>query len=187
MKASFAGIILILLINGCDLFKTRDPESPTEGTSTFKPPVTPEIVLENFKSAIQEHNVDNYMKCFVDTSVSSKTFLFTPSANIQSLIPSWTLEDERRYFQNLGQPISSAPFLSLSNLKTENRTPTSIEYTMNYLLFYPHRLTSVSKQVNGYMHLFLEIDKQQRWSIFRWDDTRTTTDSTWSYLKYHLY
>ena len=175
-----------IFLLGCDLFTPRTPEKPASETSQFEPPVTPEIVLDNLKNAIISSNVDNYIRCFVDSAVSVQSFTFIPSGNFQGLFQSWSLEDERRYFQNLGKPLYSVPILLLTNLNSENRTSTSVEFTTNYLLIYPHQRTNITKQVQGYMHLFLSIDPQQRWSIYRWEDSKTTSDSTWSYLKYNF-
>jgi hypothetical protein len=179
--------ISFTFLSGCDLFRTREPELPNKGTSGFKPPVTPEVVLENFKSAIHDHNVDNYMKCFVDTTSSVDRFTFQPSAGYETRLTNWSLDDERRYFQNLGTPTFIQPSLTLSSPQEANRTATSIEYAMEYLFFYPHQKPNIAEQVKGYMHIYLQVDKQQRWAIQRWEDRKVTTDSTWSYLKYHFY
>lgn len=176
----------MLVISGCDLFSPRKAEPPDAGSSQFEPPVTPEIVLENLGNAVASSNVDNYLRCFVDSGSSGLPFAFVPSGNFQGAFQSWTLEEERRYFQNLGTPAYSAPVLSITNANSLNRSSFSAEYTMNYLLFYPHSRPNVSKQVQGYMHLYFSIDPQQRWAISRWEDNKTTTDSTWSYLKHNF-
>jgi hypothetical protein len=182
-------ILLLFLLNlcGCDLFRTRDPQSPNQGTSNFQPPVTPEIVLDNFKSSIVEYNIDNYIRCFVDSSVATKTYNFQPSADFQGIFQNWGIDDERRYFQNLGKPTTTPPYLNFLNLKQDNRTSTSTEFSMEYDLLYPHHKTNVTKEVRGYMRLYLVIDSRQLWSIYKWVDEKTTTDSTWSYLKYYFY
>ena len=172
--------------SGCDLFQTREPEAPTQSTPSRKPPDTPEIVLENFTAAIQQHNVENYMFCLVDTEASSKTFSFIASADFQGIFRNWRLEDERRSFQNLGPPVSGVPYINFSNLQQVNRTSSTDEFTMDYFLFYPHARSDVTKEVKGYMHVYLEIDNQHRWSIYRWEDSKTVTDSTWSFLKAHF-
>ncbi len=181
--------MLFLLLNllGCDLFRTRDPQSPNQVTSNFQPPVTPEIVLENFKSSILEYNINNYIRCFIDSNVTNNTFIFQPSADFQGTFQNWGIEDERRYFQNLRKPSTTPPYLNFLKLKQENRTSTSTEFSMEYDLLYPHKKSNVTKQVHGYMRLYLEIDSRQLWSIYKWVDEKTTTDSTWSYLKYNFY
>jgi len=178
---------LLVLESGCNLFKTRDAQPPTQASENVSPPVTPDIVLTNLQGAVQAHNTDNYMKCFVDTTVAgSPPFTFVPSADFQGIFHDWQLEDERRYFQNLGAPTGGVPFLTFGNLQQINQASTTTEYTMDYILFYPHHQASVPTEVRGYMHVYLRTDGQHGWSIYRWEDTRTTTDSTWSYLKAHF-
>jgi hypothetical protein len=171
---------------GCDLFQTRDPQSPNQAASTFRPPDTPEILRDNFASAVQEHNVTNYMRCFVDTSATTQRFVFSPSAGYETVFQTWKLDDEQRYFQNLGDPAGSVPILTFSNAQELNRTSGTAEFTMEYFLFYPHRRADVSQQVKGFMHLYVMVDSRQQWVINRWEDTKTTSDSTWSYLKAHF-
>lgn len=179
-------LVVSLLLHGCDLFQTRDPQPPSQTTVGFQPPDTPDRVLENLQAAIKAHNVDYYIRCFVDTTASSRTFIFNPSGDFQGVFANWTLEDEQRWFQNIGDPASGVPDLGFVNEQQLNSTSGTTEYTMNYSLFYPHRRPDVAQLVQGYMHLYLALDSQRRWSIYRWDDTRTVTDSTWSYLKSHF-
>lgn len=179
--------LLIVCCGGCNLFQTRDPQQPSQGSVGVTPPITPEIVLANLQLSIQNHNTDNYMRCFVDTTIpGAPVFTFVPSADFQGIFRNWQLEDERRYFQNLGAPTSGSPYLTTSNEEYINQASTTAEYTADYILFYPHHQAGVPTEVRGYMHLYLQTDGQHGWSIYRWEDTRTTTDSTWSYLKAHF-
>ncbi len=186
MLRFFLIISLLFIFNRCDLFKPRDSQPPTQGMPGFKHPDIPDIVLENFNTAIISHNVENYMRCFIDTNNSSKIFTFTPSSNILPLISKWDLEDEKRYFQRLGEPIFPYPVLQFSDKIQLNINSSSIEYKMNYSLSYTHQQHGILK-IRGYMHLYMETDNQQLWRISRWDDFKTETDSTWSYLKHKLY
>ncbi len=188
MKLVWCCLLLLAapLLAGCDLFETRDPQPPNQAASTFKPPDTPEILRDNFVAAVQEHNVTNYMRCLVDTTATTQRFVFAPSAGYETVFQTWKLDDEQRYFQNLGDPSGGVPVLDFSNMQELNRTATSAELTMEYFLYYPHRRTDVSRQVKGFMHLYLLVDNRQQWVIGRWEDTKTTSDSTWSYLKAHF-
>jgi hypothetical protein len=177
-------LFTIFVFYGCDLFKTRDPETPERTTSTYKPPVTPDLVLDNLISSIEESNVDNYMRNFIDTTVTALRYSFNPSAGYEIRLQEWGLENERRYFQNLSAQVSGVPSLTLSSRNEQNRTANTTEYTAYYFLIYPHKLSSIATQVRGFLHFYLSMDSQQRWGIYRWDDVKTTTDSTWSYLKF---
>jgi hypothetical protein len=168
---------------GCDLFTTRDPELPESTSSSYKPPVTPELVLDNLISAIQERNVDNYMRNFVDTALTIQRYSFYPSVGYEIRFQQWGLENERRYFQNLRSQVSGVPSLTLSNLTEQNRAASTTEYAADYFLIYPHKISTIATQVRGYLHFYLCMDSQLQWGIYRWDDVRTNSDSTWSYLK----
>ena len=177
----------------CDLFTTRDPEKPTQNNSTFIQPVTPDIVLENLKNSIAQNNIDNYVRSFVDSSSSgtgtssTRSYIFIPSAEISaqyaSVFSSWTSENERHYFQNLGQPLNGTPYLTFSETTTLVVSSDSVVYTMNYTFYFPHRRTGITQSVQGNMQLYLGANSQRLWSIYRWQDNKTVSDSTWSYWK----
>jgi len=175
------------LCAGCGIFETRDPQPPNQSTSGVRPADVPNDVLYNFQLAFRNHDVESYIRCFTDTTASTRSFTFTPSAgNFQDIFRLWTLDDERRYFQDLGTPVGGTSVISYSDSQWVNSSSAATEFTANYVFFYPHIRTDLPKTVTGYLHLYLALDNQRRWSIYRWDDFRTTTDSTWSYLKAHF-
>ena len=124
------------------------------------------------------------MRCFIDSTTSAKKFSYTPSVGYEIRMMNWGLEDERRYFQNLIHVREGQPTIEFIQTMPANITPSSMEYTMDYILNYPHHQNGISKGVRGFMHLYLGTDNQQRWLIYKWEDVKTSTDSTWSYLKY---
>jgi len=172
---------------GCDLFTTRDPEPPSTSTSTFLQPVSADLVLENLKNAIAQGNADNYFRCFIDPSLSDRAYTFVPSVEISaqyaSVFAAWTPENERQYFQNLGAPLNGTPYLTLSSSRTLAVSSDSVVYSMEYTLYYPHRRSGVTAYVQGNMLLYLGTNEQRNWAIYRWQDNKTVSDSTWSYWK----
>lgn len=180
--AAAAVMALVALLAGCDIFQTRDPEPPTQSTSTFEPPVTPEAVLHNLQSAIRENNLDNYLRCFVDTTF--RPYEFVPSQDVRSNFGIWTLEDERRYFRTMGSVVDGTPLLTNSIQNTTFFSDST--YNVNYTLYFPHKEPNAPKLVRGNMQLHLAIDPQGRWGIDLWSDNKlpSSTDSTWSYLKF---
>lgn len=182
-----AGIALMILmiLPACDLFQTRDPELPSQNTSTFTPPTSYDIVLRNLQFAFAENNVDNYLRCFVDSTYRRYEFLPAAEARARfaSIFNQWSLESERRYFQNLGAPSNGVPSLTFPNQPPVYTGTDSVIYNLNYTLFFPHRREGIPQAVQGNMQLYLGVDPRRLWSIYRWQDSRTTTDSTWSYWK----
>lgn len=179
----FVFLFLATGIFGCDLFQTREPQPPSQNSSTHEPPGSADAVLRNFGSAIREYNVVNYMGCFADTSF--RQYVFVPST-FSSAFVQWSLESERQYFLNLGSPPpTTSPVLNMA-IVDSNLSSDTARYTINYFLFYPHRRTDVSQIVQGNMRLYLGRNTQGFWYLYRWEDSRTTTDSTWSYLKANI-
>ena len=176
-------LLLTIVIIGCDLFQTREPQLPTQNSSTREPPASAEIVLRNFRYAIIEYNVDNYMRCFADTSL--RQFVFIPS-NYYGVFNQWNVESERQYFLNLGAPPSNTPPTLTVTVIDSSLSSDTARYSINYRLFFPHHRTDVAQTVQGNMQLYFLRDQQALWYIHRWEDSRTTTDSTWSYLKANI-
>ena len=187
MKTTFWPLVILAwaLVAGCNIFQTRDPQSPSETNSTYSPPVSPEIVLSNLEAAIRDYNVDNYIRCFSDAA--TRAYEFTPSqgvrANYPGLFSQWNLESERRYFLNLGSPKGSSPSLTFTNQQSLSVSSDSVIYNMNYMFIFPHHRANVPQMVQGNMQISIASDAQHHWSIYRWQDFQTVTDSTWSYWK----
>lgn len=179
---AIALVALMPIVAGCDIFQTREPDAPSAGTSTFEPPVTPDAVLRNLQSAVRESNVDNFVRCFVDTTF--RPYRFSPSQDVRSNFGTWTLEEERRSFRTMGSTLNGSPLLSLNVQNTTFFADST--YIIDYSLYFPHRDAGAPTYVRGNMLLHLAIDLQGRWGIDRWDDNRlpAQTDSTWSFLKF---
>lgn len=173
----------LLASAGCDLFQTREPEPPSQGTSSFQTPTDHAIVLQNFRSAIRESNTENYMKCFTDTT--QRSYAFDPSAEEQIKFVQWDLEAERRSFQNMASALAAGTAMSLADSTTNtNIASGTAVYTLRYTLTVPHTEANAPRIVRGTMELSMAEDARLRtWSIYRWVDQRSGVDSTWSYLK----
>ncbi|HLX11716.1 MAG TPA: hypothetical protein VKS81_02780 [Bacteroidota bacterium] len=191
MILRFAPLLLIAVapaFQSCNIFETGTPQSPNQGNSSYQSPVTPDIVLQNLVSAVAESNLNNYLLSFPDTTATTRRFQFVPSPEVAStyasVFRSWSVSDERTYFQNLGSPVNGAPNLDIpTDQPPQVNTPDSVVYSLNYTLFYPTRNHSVPQSVQGRMQLNLRSDAQGKWAIYYWQDFKTTNDSTWSYLK----
>lgn len=175
--------LVLLFAAGCDFFQTRDPASPSQGTSCNLTPDFHDIVLKNLGCAIMESNTDNYIRCFVDPAL--QTYVFEPSPEEQPKFTQWNLDAERRYYQNSMSNLNGTPSFtdSIYTIDRINGPPATAVYTMRYTLFIPHQDPRAPKFVQGNMELYFREDSLHRWSIYRWVDKKTTADSTWSYLK----
>ena len=183
------------MIWGCNLFSTRNPESPLVNNSNFIPPTTPDLVLNNLQSSIKQKNVDNYISCFSDTNVNSKLqFIFTPSNDANEQFPnifsSWNLSSERLYFNHLisNMDIGISPVLELSLISGYFPLgPDSVSFTCNYYLFAQHNRSLTPEKYSGKIQFtFIKNSSTGWWSIRQWIDQAIINDtipSTWSVLK----
>jgi len=180
-----------LLYCGCDLFSTRDPEPPTSGSSTFTPPTSADLVIENLTNAIAEKNTENYMRCLVDTLNSGRSYAFIPTAEAagrySSTFSEWTLQSEKSYFSALIAltPASVATTLSLSGGFDLIAADSAI-YNSDYQLTFPHGIVSIAETVRGNLQLVLATDRNSLWSIVRWTDNPISNEISWSEWKGRL-
>ncbi len=184
IPALILGSALILAGAGCDLFQTRDPQPPTQGSSNFITPTTYDKVLPNLVSAISDKNLNNYLNCFVDTTFRPYVFVAADDArrSYPDVMNSWNLDAEQRYFRNLKEATAGIPALTIPPNPPTFVSSDSVLYELDYTLYFPHNRTGVPQIVRGNMRLSLITDGK-RWAIYQWRDSKTTTDSTWSFLK----
>ena len=200
---SFNNIVLSLLltfllsVTSCNLFKTRQPEDPNTGQSSYHPPTSPDTVISNFINAILEKNSENYNLCFSDTSKSDKFnyyFISSSDASIYaSLFQNWNIISEQRFFVSLITKISSdvQPEIIFSNstYHFDVKTPDSAVFITDYYLHVEHNLPSVNKTFAGTLQFTITSNpKNGLWGIYRWTDSRPssatdTVKATWSILK----
>jgi hypothetical protein len=183
LKGSFLALAfsaLVILGNGCSLFEPREPEQPTQSGDHFDQPGQPSTVISNLNYAITERNVSNYMKCFVDTTISIHPFKFNPSADATNLV-AWNLADERSYFVNLTSRIGRDGYSNLQLTEADSiTTADSKTYQYQYSLAFA-KLGEGLRTVSGHMELKLAVDNGF-WSIYEWSDFKDI-DTTWSRLR----
>ncbi|HRA99859.1 MAG TPA: hypothetical protein PK294_05415 [Ignavibacteria bacterium] len=185
-------ILIFILYSGCGLFETRSVEPPTEVRSTFTQPTSPDIVLANLNFAVTEKNLDNYMRCLVDSNFSTKRFKFIPDAVSQTAYPvflNWNLSSERIYFSNL---ISSTEENSSTNLFLSNiNFNTGIDSAVidsDYILVFNHNRQNIAQVTKGRLRFVMSPDVRSLWSIHSWSDfINDNGDTTWSVLKANMF
>jgi len=192
MKRLFFICFSILFLR-CDLFDTRDAENPTSSKSDFQPATTPDRLIVNLISSFQDKNTDNYIACFSDTTFTDKKFSFSPSSGAISLFPDlaqgWSLEDERQYFQNaISKAGDILPIdLYLSNESFTQQGSDSIFYSASYELNLPNNDANLPDTYEGDLSFKMVLDRQSVWSIYFWQDIKSTSLPSWSELKGRLH
>lgn len=176
---------MLLVLHGCGIFETRDPEPPQTIRSTYFPPTTPDLVVENLTYSILEKNSENYIKNF-----SPVNFQYVPDSrsqqNYELIFAGWNQAAEKKYLDNLiieTNPTSSS-VLFLDNARMTQITPDSAIYQANYIIVFQHQRISVPKSAKGNLTLNISTDENDLFYIRKWEDFRQhDTDFTWSELK----
>jgi hypothetical protein len=189
MKIIVAIISLALLFEACDIFETRDPESPSNTRSSFKTPVVPEDVIENLINSFSDKNANDYQKNFSPgLPLVNREFFYAPSGNVLTNFPdNWNVDSEFQYFNNLVSRISEGlPItLTLSNGLVDLRADSAI-YAADYFLSIPD-LNSGSRIFEGSLKFTMVTDINAAWVITYWEDIAKAGSKTWSELKIEFY
>ncbi len=183
-------IILLFVVSfcGCDLFGLRDVETPTEPRSNFIPPTTPDLVLANLSNAVLDKDINNYLQCIVDTSLTTKKFVYIADISSQIQYPifqNWQISNERNYYTNLVTltGFQNTSLLFYTNITSNNYSDSAV-YDMDYLLRFDHPKTTVARTLKGKLRFVLVINSRNLWAISRWIDFKAEKDdTTWSVLK----
>jgi hypothetical protein len=182
--------MLVAVAAGCNIFDTRDPEPPSQSSSSYVPATEPSIVFSNMANAFRDLNSLNYLKSFADSSTSGRGFSFepTPQAKVKytGVFLLWNRQSEQQYFDNLRSKITSgsAAVLVFQTLSAQSLQSDSAQYEATYSLTVPHTVAAVPKVVSGKAQFFLLADRSRNWVIWRWIDLPTgTSNAAWSDLK----
>jgi hypothetical protein len=173
-------LIFSFLVSNCNIFDPRDPEPPTQLSSSFIPPTDPAIVFQNLVSAFRERSALNYVRCFADSSQGIAPFRFEPepAARLQyaDMFSSWDRQSEQRFFETLNAQVPSgmAMTLELLTITPQGLSSDSAQYEVRYKLTAPHGRASVPSVANGRSLFVLAADRSRIWAVTRWVDLALT-------------
>ncbi len=176
-------LILLLLLQGCSLFSTRDPEDPVDEAGTFLQPDTPEQVVENIQAAIAELNTPNYGRSI------NLEIIFTPTATATAQDPAiwqnWSQTEEQQYFSTMA---AAAEFGIGHNLQLNDETVSIIsedrfDIDASYTLTVNHNRPNVPTTVQGRLIWVVRQGEDGLWSLSEWTDREVGSTASWSTLK----
>lgn len=177
-------LTIVFAVKGCGIFETRDPEVPLTIRSTYFPPTSADLVIDNLTYAIEEKNSENYSKC-----VSDLSFQYVPdsrSAQIYEVFASWDKSAEKRYLDNLiarTEPNSTSQ-LFLSNERLRQISSDSAIFQAEYIFVFQHNNAGTPKSGKGNLLISLATDSDDLFYMRKWEDFRQNdTDFTWSEFK----
>lgn len=179
-------LIILGLIQACDLFSPRTPEPPDNQNTRFVPPTSADIVIANFINAVKDVNTENYMGCFADDK-----YIFQASSDayskFTSIFSQWNINSEKYYFNSIaaGNTDKINPIIQLSNSGFEIMTSDSAVYLSDYRITCDF-IETPPRVFAGKMQLNIIKQTDGLWYIRRWNDYQNPKDSiqdTWSGLK----
>ena len=187
-------VIILLLISSvsCDIFETRDPEPPDQQRSNYLPATSPEILIQNLIDSFADKDVVNYQNTFV-TGLSNRVFTFVPSSTalsrFQNIWPTWNIDAEVQYFNNMKTAVPDELPILLSGLSLSPESFSifgdSLKYNSEYFISVPQR-NSESLIFQGSLELSM-INVSTVWLVYFWKDNAIEDNPSWSDLKGSVY
>lgn len=176
---------LLIILQACDIFESRDPENPNETKSSYRVPVEPTDVIDNLKNSFKDKNSNDYKKNFSSGSpLVDRNFYFVPSSNDLNIIPTeWTVAQEFQYFNNL--VIQTPQDIPISLTLTEEQYDLQADsaiYAAKYFISVPV-LNSVPVIYEGNLRFIMTTDINAAWVIYYWEDIANQDIKSWSNLK----
>ena len=182
-------ILSLMFLISCDIFNTRDAAEPDEGRSDYLTASEPGILIQNLMNSFSDKDVVNYKNSFV-TGFSNKVFSFLPSGTAlltySNIWPTWDLDSEEEYFNNLKNtaPDDSSVTLKLS-LSLESFgiiLGDSLKYASEYSINVP-QINSDARNYQGNLEFSMTRESGSVWVIYFWKDNAVGNNSSWSDLK----
>jgi hypothetical protein len=190
LRYSLPAAFLLLTASACGIFDTRDPESPSQLSSSFVPPTDPPLVFQNMVGAFQDRNVLNYLRCFSDSSGGLPSYRFDPEPQTRlkysAVFSVWNRQSEQQYFEAMKAQLDVGATMTLKflTLTPQSLGPDSAQYEAQYELAIPHTRASVPHIATGRALFSLASDRSRNWAVVRWTDLALKAgDFTWSDFK----
>lgn len=182
---NWTGLMLLLSLNSC--YQLREPAKPTQVTG-WTTPTEPDVLIDNFKQAIQGLNVVNYERCF-----KTEAYKFVPDPTVSGqnvgIFQRWTMQEELEYLKNILNRNSGTGNnrLDFTSPRRIFLTADSIEFNATYSLQVFHTDTAFRYyQFQGNVLLTMVRGRNNEWSIRSWQDNRTAGQRCWSDLKQYF-
>ena len=185
-------ILLIFSAVSCGIFDTRDAEPPDQQRSNYRPATSPEILIQNLIDSFADKDVVNYQNTFV-TGLSNRNFTFVPSSTalsrFQNLWPTWNIDSEVQYFNNMKTSVPDELPVLLSGLSLSPESFSifgdSLKYNSEYFISVP-QINSEPLIFQGNLELSM-INVSTVWLVYYWKDNAIEDNPSWSDLKGSVY
>jgi hypothetical protein len=188
-SAKILSLSVLLIVQSCDLFQSREPENPSETKSSYRVPVEPTDVIENLKNSFKDKNSYDYKKNFSSGSpLVDRDFYFIPSSNVATSFPAdWNISQEFQYFNNMVIRVpNEIPIqLSFTNEEYDLQADSAI-YAAEYSISVPVQ-NAAPVLYEGNLRFIMVTDRNSAWVIYYWSDIAKQGFKSWSELKIEFY
>jgi len=184
--------IVISILLGCELFIPRESEPPINTADPYgwKPPTSPEIVLENLANAFPSHKLNYHLDVISHSQDGGETFSFFPDQGVASLQPgifdTWGYIEEENFITKLFQSLNEDGLQRLE-WQVEQLSPIDDRYEIiaNYQmeLSYHEGQALLPGSLGGQATLTLIQNLDLLYEISIWQDLKSDTLPCWSDLK----
>ena len=187
MKAVKIILLSFLILSGCDIFSTRDAESPTQPRSNLPQAFERETLIDNFIISYRDKSIFDYLNCFSDSIFTGKEFTFAASSEAASQYPSlnqdWDIKSEETYFKNIIAASQDIPITLILSSPNFSQQGDSIIYTASYSLTVPFIDQEIENNFGGDLIFYMLRDNNLIWRIYFWQDLKSGDSQSWSEIK----
>jgi len=192
MKPGIFTILILLLFTGCELFRPRESEPPI-GVSdpySWRPPTSPEIVLENLSNAFPAHKLNYFLDVLSHDPESAISFEFLPDQGVASAQPGiftdWGYTEEESFITKLFQGLHDEGLQRLT-WKVDQLSPIDDRYEIiadyQLKLTYSENDSQLPTLLGGQATLTLTQNADLLFEVSKWQDLKSDTLACWSDLK----
>lgn len=181
------------MLVGCDIFTTRDPETPDQSRSSYVDAFERETVIQNLINAFADKNADDYLKSFSKFEFTNRPFQFAPSstalARYLTIWNGWDISSEFQSFNNMINLVPDELPVVLDLSKEPNSFSIlgdSLRYTSEYFISVPQG-SGDPLIFEGNVEFSMILDSRSIWVIYFWKDNAIGDKPSWSDLKGSLY
>ena len=182
--------LFLFLISSCELFIPREAEPPinTSDPYAWKPPTSPEIVLENLSTAFSAQKLNYHLDGLANDS--GQVFTFFPDQGVASAQPgvfdAWGYVEEENFITKLFQSLNQDNRQSL-DWQIEQLSPIDDRYEIiaeyQLTLSYLESRAPPPNDVRGQATLTLVQNADLLYEVSVWHDLKSDTLPCWSDLK----
>ncbi len=192
MKLWISISLVALLLASCELFTPRESEPPINNSDPYawRPPTTPEIVLENLANAFPAHKLNYHLDVLASELEPEPSFAFFPDQSVASAQPgvfdAWGYVEEENFITKLFQSLDEDD-LQHMEWQIEQISPLedSYEIIAGYQLTLSYLATRapLPTELKGQATLTLVRNLDLLYEVSVWQDSKTDSLHCWSDLK----